>query len=126
MARLLVLGLFKLNSSLLICSVYPILNLKSSPISFLQISSLFSTQFSSSYINQRLLTVFFFGVIVSLQVQNLIERCLQLYMSQKEVVETLLAQAKIEPGFTELGRFFSLPLEWCFLFSFMFYSIFTW
>nr|KYP46336.1 hypothetical protein KK1_032058 [Cajanus cajan] len=35
-------------------------------------------------------------------VQNLIERCLQLYMSQKEVVETLLAQAKIEPGFTEL------------------------
>ncbi|KAJ1404184.1 hypothetical protein SESBI_26781 [Sesbania bispinosa] len=35
-------------------------------------------------------------------VQNLIERCLQLYMSQKEVVETLLHQAKIEPGFTEL------------------------
>ncbi|KAK2987351.1 hypothetical protein RJ640_023652, partial [Escallonia rubra] len=36
------------------------------------------------------------------QVQNLIERCLQLYMSQKEVVNTLLQQAKIEPGFTEL------------------------
>ncbi|KAK1321399.1 hypothetical protein QJS10_CPA03g01709 [Acorus calamus] len=35
-------------------------------------------------------------------VQNLIERCLQLYMNQKEVVETLLFQAKIEPGFTEL------------------------
>lgn len=35
-------------------------------------------------------------------VQNLIERCLQLYMNPKEVVETLLAQAKIEPGFTEL------------------------
>ncbi|KAE8125189.1 hypothetical protein FH972_020022 [Carpinus fangiana] len=35
-------------------------------------------------------------------VQNLIERCLQLYMNQKEVVETLLDQAKIEPGFTEL------------------------
>nr|BAJ34073.1 unnamed protein product [Eutrema halophilum] len=35
-------------------------------------------------------------------VQNLIERCLQLYMNQKEVVETLLEQAKIEPGFTEL------------------------
>ncbi|KAJ6808800.1 uncharacterized protein M6B38_279110 [Iris pallida] len=35
-------------------------------------------------------------------VQNLIERCLQLYMDQKEVVETLLYQAKIEPGFTEL------------------------
>ncbi|XP_059646151.1 uncharacterized protein LOC132290933 isoform X2 [Cornus florida] len=36
------------------------------------------------------------------KVQNLIERCLQLYMSQKEVVNTLLIQAKIEPGFTEL------------------------
>lgn len=35
-------------------------------------------------------------------VQNLIERCLQLYMDQKEVVDTLLTQAKIEPGFTEL------------------------
>ncbi|KAL5708359.1 hypothetical protein ACHQM5_019161 [Ranunculus cassubicifolius] len=35
-------------------------------------------------------------------VQNLIERCLQLYMNQKEVVDTLLLQAKIEPGFTEL------------------------
>ncbi|XP_021908667.1 uncharacterized protein LOC110822773 isoform X1 [Carica papaya] len=35
-------------------------------------------------------------------VQNLIERCLQLDMNQKEVVETLLEQAKIEPGFTEL------------------------
>lgn len=37
------------------------------------------------------------------QVQNLIERCLQLYMSQKEVVNVLLEQAKIEPDFTELG-----------------------
>ncbi|XP_019261342.1 PREDICTED: uncharacterized protein LOC109239252 isoform X2 [Nicotiana attenuata] len=35
-------------------------------------------------------------------VQNLIERCLQLYMNQEEVVKTLLHQAKIEPGFTEL------------------------
>ncbi|CAA7059987.1 unnamed protein product [Microthlaspi erraticum] len=35
-------------------------------------------------------------------VQNLIERCLQLYMNQEEVVETLLEQAKIEPGFTQL------------------------
>ncbi|KAJ8534216.1 hypothetical protein K7X08_007540 [Anisodus acutangulus] len=35
-------------------------------------------------------------------VQNLIERCLQFYMNQKEVVSTLLQQAKIEPGFTEL------------------------
>ncbi|CAL1385802.1 unnamed protein product [Linum trigynum] len=35
-------------------------------------------------------------------VQNLIERCLQLYMNQQEAVQTLLAQAKIEPSFTEL------------------------
>lgn len=35
-------------------------------------------------------------------VQNLIERCLQLYMNQREVVNTLLQQAKIEPDFTEL------------------------
>ncbi|KAK1298787.1 hypothetical protein QJS10_CPB14g01641 [Acorus calamus] len=35
-------------------------------------------------------------------VQNLIERCLQLYMNQKEVMETLLYQEKIEPRFTEL------------------------
>ncbi|KAJ8759989.1 hypothetical protein K2173_010845 [Erythroxylum novogranatense] len=35
-------------------------------------------------------------------VQNLIERCLQLYMNQREVVQTLLTQAKIEPGFTQL------------------------
>lgn len=41
---------------------------------------------------------------VVIQVQNLIERCLQLYMSQKEVVSTLLHQAKIEPSFTELGK----------------------
>jgi len=37
-------------------------------------------------------------------VQNLIERCLQLYMNQKEVVDTLSLQAKIEPSFTELGN----------------------
>ena len=35
-------------------------------------------------------------------VQNLIERCLQLYMSQREVVYTLNQQAKIETGFTLL------------------------
>ncbi|XP_071720529.1 uncharacterized protein [Rutidosis leptorrhynchoides] len=35
-------------------------------------------------------------------VQHLIERCLQLYMTQKEVVQTLQQQAKIEPSFTEL------------------------
>jgi hypothetical protein len=44
-----------------------------------------------------------------LQVQNLIERCLQLYMNQKEVVDTLSFQAKIEPSFTELGNSFLLP-----------------
>ncbi|KAK6151333.1 hypothetical protein DH2020_013968 [Rehmannia glutinosa] len=41
-------------------------------------------------------------VLSSMRVQNLIERCLQLYMSEREVVSTLLHQAKIEPGFTEL------------------------
>ncbi|XP_057437995.1 uncharacterized protein LOC130730104 isoform X8 [Lotus japonicus] len=35
-------------------------------------------------------------------VQNLIERCLQLYMSRQEVVDKLVCQAKIEPSFTEL------------------------
>ncbi|KAL0543824.1 hypothetical protein IC582_018929 [Cucumis melo] len=34
-------------------------------------------------------------------VRSLIERCLQLDMSRKEVVETLLNQEKIDPGFTE-------------------------
>jgi hypothetical protein len=38
-------------------------------------------------------------------VQNLIERCLQLYMNQNEVITTLQYQAKIEPGFTSLGEF---------------------
>ena len=37
------------------------------------------------------------------QVQNLIERCLQLYMNQRDVISTLQFQAKIEPGFTSLG-----------------------
>jgi len=35
-------------------------------------------------------------------VQNLIERCLQLYMSKAEVTHTLQYQAKIEPSFTNL------------------------
>ncbi|KAK9293040.1 hypothetical protein L1049_021024 [Liquidambar formosana] len=35
-------------------------------------------------------------------VQNLIERCLQLYMDRDEVVKTLLNRARIEPGFTTL------------------------
>lgn len=35
-------------------------------------------------------------------VQNLIERCLQLYMNRAEVVRTLSNRARIEPGFTSL------------------------
>nr|CAD1842305.1 unnamed protein product [Ananas comosus var. bracteatus] len=35
-------------------------------------------------------------------VQNLIERCLQLYMNKAEVVRTLSTRARIEPGFTTL------------------------
>ncbi|CAL9119422.1 unnamed protein product [Musa textilis] len=35
-------------------------------------------------------------------VQNLIERCLQLYMNRGEVVKTLSDRARIEPGFTTL------------------------
>ncbi|XP_055818670.1 uncharacterized protein LOC129887555 isoform X1 [Solanum dulcamara] len=35
-------------------------------------------------------------------VQNLIERCLQLYMNKDEVVKTLLNRARIDPGFTTL------------------------
>ncbi|CAB4302008.1 unnamed protein product [Prunus armeniaca] len=35
-------------------------------------------------------------------VQNLIERCLQLYMNRNEVINTLLDRARIEPGFTSL------------------------
>ncbi|OWM68658.1 uncharacterized protein LOC116192049 [Punica granatum] len=35
-------------------------------------------------------------------VQNLIERCLQLYMNKDEVVKTLLHRARIDPGFTTL------------------------
>ena len=45
-----------------------------------------------------------------LQVQNLIERCLQLYMNRDEVVKTLLTRARIEPGFTSLGRCFETYL----------------
>ncbi|XP_062234165.1 uncharacterized protein LOC133931329 [Phragmites australis] len=35
-------------------------------------------------------------------IKNLIERCLQLYMNQKEVIEILSLQEKIEPSVTEL------------------------
>ncbi|KAL1313273.1 hypothetical protein AAHE18_16G101100 [Arachis hypogaea] len=41
-------------------------------------------------------------------VQNLIERCLQLYMNKDEVVKTLLTRAKIDPGFTTLVN--NLPM----------------
>jgi len=73
-------------------------------------------------------TLFFIWLLLwclfgSLQVQNLIERCLQLYMNPKEVVETLLAQAKIEPGFTELGSNFSSVVF--FVFVFFYYPCFT-
>jgi uncharacterized protein (TIGR01589 family) len=35
-------------------------------------------------------------------VQNLIERCMRLYMNRSEVVNTLSSRARIEPGFTTL------------------------
>lgn len=56
------------------------------------------------------LEVKYFSVIslIFCQVQNLIERCLQLYMSRRDVVSMLQQQAKIEPGFTELGIFIFL------------------
>ena len=38
-----------------------------------------------------------------MQVQKLIERCLELYMSQQEIVTALKMQANIEPGLTNLG-----------------------
>ncbi|MQL87858.1 hypothetical protein Taro_020411 [Colocasia esculenta] len=47
------------------------------------------------------------------KVQNLIERCLQLYMNQKEVVQTLEQNARIEPGFTELGNQGSGSAPYC-------------
>ncbi|KAL0426111.1 UNVERIFIED_CONTAM: hypothetical protein Sradi_1145900 [Sesamum radiatum] len=44
-------------------------------------------------------------------VQNLIERCLQLYMNRDEVVKTLLNRARIDPGFTTLGTLL-LVIKW--------------
>ncbi|XP_073022717.1 uncharacterized protein [Primulina eburnea] len=41
-------------------------------------------------------------------VQNLIERCLQLYMTRDEVIKTLLNRARIDPGFTSLVN--NLPM----------------
>ncbi|KAH7682338.1 Angiotensin-converting enzyme 2 protein [Dioscorea alata] len=41
-------------------------------------------------------------------VQNLIERCLQLYMNKGEVVKTLSSRARIEPGFTNLVNSFHM------------------
>lgn len=48
-----------------------------------------------------------------LQVQNLIERCLQLYMNKEEVVKNLLARARIDPGFTTLGKHLETGLSLC-------------
>ncbi|MBA0741380.1 hypothetical protein Gogos_014540, partial [Gossypium gossypioides] len=57
-------------------------------------------------------------------VQNLIERCLQLYMNRDEVVKTLLTRARIDPGFTTLGM---LPeISWdphSVLFAILVYSV---
>jgi uncharacterized protein (TIGR01589 family) len=39
-------------------------------------------------------------------VHNLIERCIQLYMTRKEIVTTLQNQAKIGPEFTEPSNVF--------------------
>ena len=38
-----------------------------------------------------------------MQVQGMIERCLQSYMNQTEIITTLHLQANIDPGFTSLG-----------------------
>lgn len=43
-------------------------------------------------------------ILCDIQVKDLIEYCLQLYMNQKEVIQTLEQNAHIEPGFTELGK----------------------
>lgn len=51
-------------------------------------------------------------------VQNLIERCLQMYMNKGEVVRTLSTRARIEPGFTTLGDVLTF---WCHVYV----SVFT-
>lgn len=43
------------------------------------------------------------NALMFIQVQNHIEKCLQLYMNQNEVIAALHLQANIEPGFTSLG-----------------------
>ncbi|GJV21909.1 kinase-like domain, phloem protein 2-like protein [Tanacetum coccineum] len=50
-----------------------------------------------------------FSVIHVIQGQNLIERCLQLYMNRDEVVKTLLNRARIDPGFTISGTLLASP-----------------
>ena len=47
----------------------------------------------------------FFLIYFDVQVKDLIEYCLQLYMSQKEIIQALQQNAHIEPSFTELGNF---------------------
>lgn len=44
-------------------------------------------------------------VLIFIQVQNLIERCLRLYMSQNEAITALHVYQNIEPGFISLGLF---------------------
>lgn len=65
-------------------------------------------RFCASFVLQHVLKEVLVPKTV-LQVQNLIERCLQLHMNQKEVVDTLSFQAKIEPSFTELGNYLLRP-----------------
>lgn len=65
------------------------------------------------------LTVLHFCQLTELlQVQNLIERCLQMYMNKGEVVRTLSTRARIEPGFTTLGDVLTF---WCHVYV----SVFT-
>ncbi|KAM0003670.1 putative angiotensin-converting enzyme 2 [Helianthus debilis subsp. tardiflorus] len=42
------------------------------------------------------------GDIQMFRVQNLIEQCLPYYMTQKQVIDIIYQQEKIEPSFTEL------------------------
>jgi len=57
------------------------------------------------------ITFFCFGLFVFLQVQDLVERCILLYMTPKEIVSTLQEKAKIEPMFTKIGNFVLLNIH---------------
>ncbi|GJS99233.1 RNA-directed DNA polymerase, eukaryota, reverse transcriptase zinc-binding domain protein [Tanacetum coccineum] len=60
---------------------------------------------------QRVLV--FLVVLVDVEVQNLIKRCLQLYMNKDEVVKTLLNRARIDPGFTDLDSLVEIGRREC-------------